>query len=201
MDKVQHLISFLAMLEVLDGRYGIRTHIGAVAVRTRLNRLSYQTSKDFDKFLSLFEIWLEDVIQAGNIYTEYDKMFQLAQSLGEGYIDSLSGMENLRPEFQNFSFFLMNVCEKHDLSELFNSKLLIHLNSKDDNPGNTPENIDKKLGKGPRCFLCNEYGHHQFACSQQTQEENSSKPPPDSTGPKEKKLDWTKFVTKRTNKD
>ena len=54
------------------------------------------------KFLNLFEAKLEDAVIAGNRYTEFEKMYALAQALGAEYVTTLTDMEREPQVRQSF---------------------------------------------------------------------------------------------------
>ena len=119
---IKHCKSAMHMLETLDDRYRITNDTGALAARTRLNRLVYDQKSDLRKFLNLFEARAEEAINAGNVLPDRDLMFQLTTSLGPDYISALDAMNNEPLEQRTFETFTKKVQEKYDLQKLFSKK-------------------------------------------------------------------------------
>jgi len=165
--------SALHMFETLDSRYDIKNEVGAVAARTKLNRLSYDQKSDLRNFLNVFETKAEDAIQAGNDIPERELIYQLATSLDPDYLPVLRGLCNEVEEHQTFALFRERILKHFDMSLLFANILKINSkqsgvktdsssvpaksNKEDHSSNKKSENSTPK--KGPRCFNCNTFGH------------------------------------------
>ena len=203
--------SFLHMLEELDERHLTDNHVGAVAARTRLQRLRYDQKSDFKKFIHLFEARLDEAVLAGNDMSEYNKMYQLTSAIGPTYVPILREMSNDPPIHQTFPLFVKKVLECHELNHLFSDIAMqpgqdssnerrSHKTDKTSSPnnGSNPKSPNPKF-PSPRCYGCNQYGHKRPQCplldgkrAQDHSTDNKKDKASSNSVP-----DWTKFLKKK----